>query len=373
MKFRRPRQTLQVSTAKRRNAAGVIVIALTIIEVVLNPPRGWCEQAYQFYALKRPHPQPAYDFSLQDQNGKSFSLGSVRGKLVLMTFGFTHCANICPAILANLAAAYKLLSAEEQARVQVLFVSIDPSRDTSKTLKDYVPFFDQHFVGLTGKPDQIATATKAYAVEYDQKPQSPSAPANSDNIEHTAEVYLVAPSGEWIGFYGNRQLQNHERIAEDLRHFLALSPEGWRNWEPEKRKVVKAPPASGRELYLQQCASCHLENGRGVPGKYPSLVGSDWVVGAPNRLTTLVVNGVKGTATANGAYSGVMPAWRTILTPADTAAVLTYIRQAWGNSAPAISARYVQDLSYQFGERDFWSWKELKALPADANVSASGL
>jgi protein SCO1/2 len=355
---------------KKRNAARSILIVLIISLTGLVPLRCWCEEPYQYYALKRPNPQPAYDFALTDQEGKSFSLGSLRGKLVLIHFGFTHCSNICPTILANLATAYKLLSSEEQTRVQVLFVSLDPGRDTPKVLKDYVPFFDKHFVGLTGEPDQIAATAKAYGVEYEEK--SPS--FATDNIEHSAAVYLIAPSGQWVGSYGNRQLQNRQRMVDDLRHFLALSPNGWEDWQPEERKLVKAQPQSGRQLYLEQCASCHLENGRGVSGKYPSLVGSTWVVGAPNRLTTLMVNGVKSVATAAGPYSGVMPAWRTILTPAETAAVLTYIRQAWGNAAPTISARYVQDLSYQFANRtEPWSWKELEALPADANASASNL
>jgi protein SCO1 len=359
---------------KRRNAAGVLGLVLITTLTGFIPLRSWGEQPYQYYALKRPNPQPAYNFTLEDQDGKSFSLGSERGKVVLLTFGFTHCSNICPTILANLAAAYKLLSSEEQARVQVLFVSLDPSRDSVKALKDYVPFFDKHFVGLTGKPDQIAAAAKAYGIEYLEKSLSPIGTVSSDNIEHSAVVCLVSPSGQWVGFYGNRQLQNRQRMVDDLRHFLALSAKDWEDWQPEKRKVVKAPPETGRQLYLEQCASCHLENGRGVSGKYPSLAGSSWVVGPPNRLTALVVNGVKGTATTGESSPGVMPAWRTILTPADTALVLTYIRQAWGNAAPAISARYVQDLSYQFANRgDPWSWKELEALPPDTNVTASSL
>jgi hypothetical protein len=99
------------------------------------------------------------------------------------------------------------------------------------------------------------------------------------------------------------------------------------------------------------------------------------VTGAPNRLTALVLDGVKGEHDVGGArYAGVMPAWRTVLPPAYTAAILTYIRQAWGNTAPGISAPYVQKLFYRFISRpDFWSWKELEALPADTNANASGL
>jgi mono/diheme cytochrome c family protein len=150
----------------------------------------------------------------------------------------------------------------------------------------------------------------------------------------------------------------------------ALGPD---NWLSERRGVVRTPQLSGRQLYLEQCASCHGENGRGVSGKYRSLAGSAWLTGAPNRLTTLVLKGARGGK--DGARTGpVMPAWRAVLTSADIAALLTYTRQAWGNDAPAISASYVQKLGYQFASRPgFWSWKELEAVAPDEASDASSL
>lgn len=358
---------------RQRTALTIKAATLAIAMTGLFLHRAWCKDNYQYYAHKRPDPKPAYDFTLKDQDGKPFSLSSQRGKFVLMAFGFTHCPNICPTTLANLATAYELLSSEDRARVQVLFISVDPDRDTSKVLKDYVPFFNKHFIGLTGQPNQIAATAKAYGVEYEKTSQPGAVAANYYSFEHSDVVYLLGPSGKWIALYGDRQLRNSRRVADDLRHFLASSPRGDCDWQPEKTAVVKPQPVSGRQLYLEQCASCHLENGRGVSGKYPPLVGSAWVIGAPNRLTTLVVNGVQGEQHAGAArYAGVMPAWRTVLVPADTAAILTYIRQAWGNAATAISAGYVQNLTYQFASRaDFWSWKELEALPPDTNAKAS--
>src|SRR6476469_2936256 len=84
------------------------------------------------------------------------------------------------------------------------------------------------------------------------------------------------------------------------------------SWRCQQRRmtIVKPLPISGRQLYLEQCASCHLENGRGIPGKYPSLVDSAWVTGAPNRLTALVLDGVEGNGDPGNAQpGGVMPAW----------------------------------------------------------------
>lgn len=350
-----------------------VAVGLATLGVLVH--RGWPAASYEYLARKLPDSKPAPDFTLTDQEGKPFSANSLRGKLVLMAFGFTHCPNICPTTLANLAITYKLLSPEEQGRVQVLFVTVDPERDTPKVLKDYVPFFDQHFIGLTGKPEQIAATAKAYGVEYQKSSQPSPARANDYTMDHSTSIFLIGRAGELVAFYRDSDLRNTGRMTDDLRHFLAFPAQGDNKWEHKKIGVVKAPAPTGRQLYLEECASCHLENGRGISGKYPSLVGSSWVVGAPNRLTAIVLNGVKGEHEVAGArYGGVMPAYRTVLTPAFTAAVLTYIRQSWGNEAPAISAAYVQNLFYKLAARaDFWSWKELEALPPETNAAAPDL
>ena len=359
-----------------RIASAVIVIAIAAGALGLLVGRGWSGDSYQYYAHKLPDAKQAPDFKLTDQEGKPFSLGALRGKLVILDFGYTHCPNICPTTLANLATAYELLSPAEQERVQVLFITVDPERDTAKVLKDYVPFFDKHFIGLTGQPDQIAATAKAYGIESERTSQASVGGANYYTIDHSTGVFIIGPSGKSIGYYRDRQLNNSPRIAEDLRHLLALSPREDYDWQSDKKDsgVIKIPPPSGHQLYTEQCASCHLENGRGIPGKYPPLAGSAWVTRASNRLTVLVLDGVKGGRDAGGArYAGVMPAWRTVLPPAYMAALLTYIRQAWGNAAPAVSAPYVQKLFYQYPARpDFWSWKELEALPPDTDTNASG-
>jgi len=354
---------------KQRRSPAFIAIAGVVTVTGFLVGRCWSTgDNYEYYAHKLSPSKPAYDFTLTNQDEKPYSLGKLRGKLVLMTFGFTHCPNICPTTLANLRAAYELLSPADQARVQVLFITIDPDRDTSKVLKDYVPFFEKRFVGLTGNSNQIAATAKAYGVEYERISQP-----GGESIEHSIDVNIIGPSGKWIAFYKKRQLSNSQRMADDLRHFLTVSSSSDDNWQSEKTGVIKAQAASGRQLYLEQCASCHLENGHGISGKYPSLVKSTWVLGAPNRLTALVLDGVTGNGDPDsGHYAGIMPAWRRVLTPADTAAVLTYIRQAWGNDASAISSSYVQRLSYQFGLRpDFWSWKELEALPPDSETEST--
>jgi protein SCO1 len=343
----------------------ITVITLTPGLIVALTPHSVAGDNYQYLAHKLPAPKAVPDLTLTDQDGKPLSLRNLRGMLVLMSFGFTHCPNVCPTTLANLANVYKLLSPDDQSRVQVLFITVDPERDTPEILKQYVPFFDNHFCGLTGQPDEIATMKNTYGVQSRKDATGTGSP-NEYNIEHTTSVFLIERSGQWIGSYRKNQLNDSQGVADDLRHFLASSPGDNAGWQTEKRPVVGTSRRSGRELYMQQCASCHLENGRGVPGKYPSLVQSTWVIGAPNRITSLLLNGVKGGHEGSARYAGVMPAYRTILVPADTAALLTYIRQSWGNTASSISADYVEKLFYQLPARpEFWSWAELETLPPD--------
>jgi len=317
---------------------------------------GRAGDAPPFYAVKLVATKPAPDFTLTDQNGQPFSFRSLRGKLVLLSFGFTHCPNICPTTLAHVANIYKSLSPAEQEQVQVLFVSIDPKRDTPAVLKDYVKFFDPHIIGVTGREDQVSEVSKLYAVEADEY-----------GAGHTTGTFLVSRSGICMGYYRENQLGNRARIVSDLRRFLALPKDRETDWQPERVRTVKASKFSGSELYLANCASCHQDDGNGIAGKYPSLIKSRWVLGAPNRLVALTLDGVSGgRPETQGSYGGVMPAYRTILTPTLIARVLTHVRKSWGNNASSISTGYVEKLVSALPPRtSFWSWQALEALAAD--------
>ena len=287
--------------AKQTRLAGGIAL-LTFFFNLLSVS-GRADIMSPFYASKLPTTKPAPDFTLTDEDGQPFSSASLRGSLVLLSFGFTHCPNICPTTLAHAANIYKSLSPEDQKQLQVVFVSIDPQRDTPAILKDYVKFFDPHFIGLTGRTDQVNEVAKTYAIETDEY-----------NLGHTTGVFLLGRSGICMGYYRENQLGNTSRIVDDLRRFLALPAGQETAWEPERTRKVQTSSFSGRQLYLENCASCHQENGRGLPGKYPSLIHSPWVSGAPNRLVALTLDGVRGTqTTSEKKQGGVMPAYRTSL------------------------------------------------------------
>lgn len=109
--------------------------------------------------------QAAGDFTLQSAAGP-VSLKDYRGKVVLIYFGYTYCPDVCPTSLAATAQGLALLKPEELAKVAMIFISVDPERDTPARLKDYAEFFHPSIVGVTGTPDKVADVAKRYGVFY---------------------------------------------------------------------------------------------------------------------------------------------------------------------------------------------------------------
>ena len=134
---------------------------------------------------------------LTDQDGRPFDLASLRGEPVLVFFGYTHCPDVCPATLADVRDALKLVDRE----VGVVFVTIDPDRDDAAAMKQYVGYYQAGFIGLTGTPDEIRAAADAWGISY-AKVESGSASGYA--MAHTADAFLVDPEGRlrhriWFG------------------------------------------------------------------------------------------------------------------------------------------------------------------------------
>ena len=132
-----------------------------------------------------------HDFALTDFNGKARTLEDFRGKVVVMFFGYTHCPDVCPTTLAELAETMKRLGADAD-KVQVLFVTVDPARDTPELLAQYVPAFDKRFLGLRGDADALAKTASEYKVIYQKQPGT--APG-SYSMDHSAGTYIYDPKG----------------------------------------------------------------------------------------------------------------------------------------------------------------------------------
>jgi len=134
------------------------------------------------------------DFTLTDGD-KKISLSDYDDKLRLIFFGYTSCPDICPTSLAFISSSLKALTPEEQAKVQVFFVSVDPERDTPQKLRDYTKYFHSNIIGLTGTKEEIDQVVKKYGTSY-RKVESDSAMGYL--VDHAASVYVVGQNGKVV-------------------------------------------------------------------------------------------------------------------------------------------------------------------------------
>lgn len=167
---------------------------------------------------------PAFDFSLTDQNGNPLRLQDLRGQVVLLSFGFTRCPNICPTTLGNLAAVYRKLPPAAQERTKVVFVSVD-ERDSPEALKEYVPFFNERFLGLTGSPAEIGTTARAYGAFF-RKAAAVGSDKDDYLIDHSTYTHLIDPDGNLRVLYRFEQLPETDKIAEDVQRVLDMQSPG---------------------------------------------------------------------------------------------------------------------------------------------------
>jgi protein SCO1 len=161
-------------------------------------------------------------FELTDQNNNRVSLSDFKGKLVLIGWGFTHCPDICPLILSKLSNVKKELG-DRSDNIQVLFITIDPERDTATRLKSYIPSFDSSFIGLTGTPEEIKQVVKAYNAFFIKHPEVYGRGEfdtwDSYQMSHTTNIYLIDKYGRLLFYYPYDKL-NPYNISEDIKKLL---------------------------------------------------------------------------------------------------------------------------------------------------------
>ncbi|UVW28054.1 SCO family protein [Massilia sp. H6] len=134
----------------------------------------------------------APEIALKALDGSEFRLSALRGRVVVLEFGFTHCPAVCPASLASLAAARQKLGPHAD-RMQVVFVSVDPERDTPARLKTYLAQFDKSFIGITGTPQQMAAIRKDYGISATRHPLGGSSSAYQ--VNHSSYLYFIDKKG----------------------------------------------------------------------------------------------------------------------------------------------------------------------------------
>ena len=135
---------------------------------------------------------PGGDFVLQSAAGL-LDTRALRGKVLLIYFGYTHCPDVCPASLAAGGQAMNALSPAEQARVKMFMVSVDPERDTAAKLKEYAAYFHPAMVGAVGTPAETAAIAKSFGVGYVRQPTRPD---GGYAVDHSSQTFVVGPDGK---------------------------------------------------------------------------------------------------------------------------------------------------------------------------------
>ena len=192
----------------------LVVIAGLLAALVLGLAFFWMPEMPE-----RPLPKASIaaggDFTLESASGP-VSLKDYRGKLVLVYFGYTFCPDICPTSLASTAEGLKQLKPEEAARVAMIFISVDPERDTPPRLKEYAEFFHPSLVGVTGTPENLAEIAKRYGVFYAM--QKVETAGGGYVVDHSADTYVVGPNGQLVGKIAHATPP--DRVVAEIRKHL---------------------------------------------------------------------------------------------------------------------------------------------------------
>jgi protein SCO1/2 len=175
---------------------------------------GCFESKPQFKGIDLSGADYAKDFQLTDHNGRSRSLKDFSGNLVVVFFGYTQCPDVCPTTMSELAEAKKLMG-KDGDKVQGLFVTVDPERDTPEVLKGYMANFDPTFLALRGTPEQLAAVAKEFKVYY-KKAEGPT--PTSYTMDHSAASYVYDTQGR-LRLY-TRYGSGAQALASDLQLLL---------------------------------------------------------------------------------------------------------------------------------------------------------
>ncbi len=162
--------------------------------------------------------QPLTDapaINLQDQNGKNFRIVDNKGKILLLFFGFTHCPDACPSTLMNWSSIKRDLGKDAE-KVEFIFVTVDPTRDTKKSLQDYISLYGEDITGLTGSQNELNSVYKSYGIFAEK--DSAKIGEGSYLINHTTSIILIDKQGKWRLNYGFAT--RPEDISSDIKLLL---------------------------------------------------------------------------------------------------------------------------------------------------------
>lgn len=169
---------------------GILCLAL----LVTGPAAAQASHSLELLRAENTAINPRY--LLQDPNGRSVSSEDFRGRFQLISFGYTYCPDVCPTTLVEMAEILKQLG-KHADRLQAIFISVDPERDTGQVLKTYTEFFDPRILGLGGPPALVRRAADNFKIRY-AKVREPGADPGRYAVDHSAGMILLGPQGEFI-------------------------------------------------------------------------------------------------------------------------------------------------------------------------------
>jgi protein SCO1/2 len=202
---------------RRPGALAIALIPLALAVVGIAAGVAWYERGGADSAASETESTLSIGgpFSLIDQNGNTVTDQTFAGSYRLIYFGYSFCPDACPTELQVMADAVAALGPDGQ-KVQPIFVTIDPARDTPKQLANYVPLFDKRLVGLTGTPQQVAEVARAYRVYYARADQSDAYAMN-----HSSFVYLMDPKDKFLTVFSSDT--SSDKMAAAIRDYMKRS------------------------------------------------------------------------------------------------------------------------------------------------------
>ena len=188
----------------------LLLIAATLL--------GACSKTHEFAGTELEHQRPAPDIIGTNWSGEPFRSQDLRGKVVLLFFGFTSCPDVCPLTLAELQQVKRLLE-DDAEKLAVVFVTVDLETDTVERLAEYIPAFDPTFYGVRMDKTTLASAQKAYGIYAEKVDHAGGHAANAtSNIQHSDYTLAIDPQGNWRVVYAADV--EAEAIAVDVRYLL---------------------------------------------------------------------------------------------------------------------------------------------------------
>jgi protein SCO1/2 len=199
----------------------IIVVALVLLVAAMlmiprgqKAPPGTPTRAATQTATVLPQPRPLPEFALVDTAGEEFTRASLRGRHRLLFFGFTYCPDICPLTLQVLAAALDEIRARApELEPEVVFVSVDPHRDTPERIRDYLRNFDAKFIGITGSDEALEPLVRALGVTVHKVETD----GQHYNVVHNGTVFVVDPDAALVALFGGSSHDMHAIVSDYLR------------------------------------------------------------------------------------------------------------------------------------------------------------